>query len=149
MTRRATSPEWGSLPFSGWPSPLLLVAGGCISGLLLGCSKQAGPARYVVSGAVTFGGAPVPLGTIAFEPDTGRGNRGPAGYADIVAGRFQTHLGVVGGPHIVRISGASGPMIDETKNTTLFSDHMTTCDLPQQSTTLDFDVPPPSTPRRR
>jgi hypothetical protein len=141
MTSRRRSPAWASLP--------LLCAAACTCGLLVGCSKQTGPPRYSVSGTVTFRGEPVPLGTIAFEPDTSRGNRGPAGYADIVAGRFQTHLGAVGGPHIVRISGASGPMIDEAKDTTLFSDYMTTCDLPPQSTTLDFDVPPPSTPRRR
>lgn len=116
---------------------------------MAGCSKQTGPPRYSLSGTVTFRGEPVPLGTIAFEPDTSQGNRGPAGYADIIGGRFQTHLGAVGGPHIVRISGASGPMIDESKDTTLFSDYTTTRDLPQQTATLDFDVPPPSTPRRR
>lgn len=141
MTSRRRSPGWASLP--------LLCAAACTGGLLVGCFKQTGPPRYSVSGTVTYRGEPVPLGTIAFEPDTSRGNRGPAGYADIVAGRFQTHLGAVGGPHIVRISGASGPMIDESKDTTLFSDYTTTRDLPQQSATLDFDVPPPSTPRRR
>lgn len=127
----------------------LLLAAVIAGGSLAGCSKQTGPPRYSVSGTVTFRGEPVPLGTIAFEPDTSQGNRGPAGYADIIDGRFQTHLGAVGGPHIVRINGASGPMIDESKDTTLFSDYTTTRDLPQQTATLDFDVPPPSTPRRR
>jgi hypothetical protein len=141
MTSRIGIPSWASLP--------LVCAVACAGGLLVGCSKQTGPPRYSVSGTVTFRGEPVPLGTIAFEPDTSRGNRGPAGYADIVAGRFQTHLGAVGGPHIVRINGASGPVINETKNTALFSDYMTACDLPQQSTTLDFDVPLPRPPRRR
>ena len=138
----------GSL-FSNWPLQFRLALAACTLVIVAGCSKQSGPPRYTVSGMVSFRGATVPVGTIAFEPDTSRGNRGPAGYADIIDGRFQTHLGAVGGPHIVRINGASGPMIDETQDTSLFSDYRTTCDLPQQSTTIDFDVPPPRPPRRR
>jgi hypothetical protein len=135
--------------FLDWPPRLRLILAVCALAMVVGCSKQSGPPRYTVSGTVTFRGEPVPMGTIAFEPDTSQGNRGPAGYADIVNGRFQTHLGAVGGPHIVRINGASGPTLDETQDTTLFSDYKTACDLPQQSTTLDFDVTPPSASRRR
>jgi hypothetical protein len=135
--------------FLDWPPQPRLILAVCALAMVVGCSKQSGPPRYTVSGTVTFRGEPVPVGTIAFEPDASQGNRGPAGYADIVNGRFQTHLGAVGGPHIVRINGASGPMIDETQDTSLFSDYRTTCDLPQQSTTIDFDVPLPRPPRRR
>jgi hypothetical protein len=137
------------IPFFDWPPHLHLALAAGMLVMVVGCSKQTGPPRYTVSGTVTFRGEPVPVGTIAFEPDTSQGNRGPAGYADIVNGRFQTHLGAVGGPHIVRINGASGPTIDETQDTTLFSDYRTACDLPQQSTTIDFDVPLPRPPRRR
>jgi hypothetical protein len=106
-----------------------------------GCMRRAGPTRHTVSGTVTFRGQPVPAGTIAFEPDTRQGNRGPAGYADILNGRFRTHLGAISGPHLVRISGASGSAVDETKDTTLFSDYTTTCELPKGAATLHFEVP--------
>lgn len=106
-----------------------------------GCNRRAGPKRHTVSGTVTYRGQPVAAGTIAFEPDGRQGNRGPAGYADIVDGRFRTHLGAISGPHLVRISGASGLAVDETKDTTLFSEYTTTCELPKGPATLHFDVP--------
>jgi len=130
---------------------LAVVACGVAVCLLLGtaCSKRGRVQRHGVSGTVTFRGEPVPTGTIAFEPDASQGNDGPAGYADIVAGRYRTHLGAVGGPHIVRITGASGDAEDEFTDTTLFRDYETTCDLPPQATTLDFDVPADAAKRRR
>lgn len=107
----------------------------------VGCTGRAGPMRHTVSGTVTFRGQPVPAGTIAFEPDARKGNRGPAGYADIVDGRFRTHLGAIGGPHLVRINGASGPAVDEKKETTLFREYTTICELPKAAATLHFEVP--------
>lgn len=73
-------------------------------------SRQDGPPRFAVSGQVTFDGKPVPAGRITLEPDTAAGNSGPAGYGNIVAGRFTTYprMGAVGGPHIVRICGFDG-----------------------------------------
>ena len=117
----------------------------CVSG----CMRRPGPARHTVSGTVTFRGQPVPAGTIAFEPDARQGNRGPAGYADIVNGRFRTHLGAIGGPHLVRISGASGPAVDETKDIALFREYTTTCELPKGPATLHFDVPAVTPSSRR
>ena len=48
---------------------------GLVAALLLaaGCG-EAGPARYHVSGKVTFNGQPVPAGQIVFEPDPTAGN---------------------------------------------------------------------------
>jgi hypothetical protein len=114
-----------------------------------GCMRRAGATRHTVSGTVTFRGEPVPAGTIAFEPDTRQGNRGPAGYADIVNGRFRTHIGAVSGPHLVRINGVSGPAVDETKDTALFREYTTTCDLPKGAATLHFDVPAVAPSSRR
>ena len=110
-----------------------------------GCSsRQAGPQRFAVAGRVTFDGKPVPAGRIALEPDTAAGNSGPAGYGNIVAGRFTTYprMGAVSGPHIVRISGfdgiASGEMVEGKE---LFSEYTTTVELPAKAATIDFDVP--------
>ena len=116
------------------------MAGMAAVAFVSGCMRRAGPTRHTVSGTVTFRGQPVPTGTIAFEPDARQGNRGPAGYADIVNGQFRTHLGAISGPHLVRISGASGPAVDETKDTALFREYTTTCELPKGPATLHFDV---------
>jgi len=124
-----------------------------LTGCLLvaaGCSRQpAGPARFAVSGSVTFAGQPVPVGRISFEPDTAAGNSGPAGYGSIVAGRYSTYptMGAVKGPQVVRITGFDGkPFGEMTDGKPLFPDHTTSADLPAKPTTIDFDVPPRTAP---
>tara|TARA_B100000809_G_scaffold258850_1_gene302766 strand:+ start:1210 stop:1545 length:336 start_codon:yes stop_codon:yes gene_type:complete len=84
--------------------------------LLAGCgSRSSGPQRYNISGAVTWGGKPVPAGRIIFEPDPSQGNKGPAAYMDIQDGRFvnQRGKGTVGGNLIVRILGNDGIPVAE------------------------------------
>lgn len=130
MRHRSCRPSWRLLAAAGM---LLLVAAGC--------GRTEGPQRYSLRGAVTFKGEPVPVGQIAFEPDTSQGNRGPGGYADIIAGRYATHMGAISGPHLVRISGQSGPVVDETQDVTLFTDYLTSVVIDPKSTELDFDIP--------
>lgn len=111
---------------------------------LLGCGGSDGPRRYTVEGTVTFDGKPVPAGDIAFEPDTSKGNQGPAGYADIKNGRYVTSSGkgAVGGPHIVRINGSDGNATPEQPyGGFLFEPYTVELDLPKENTTHDFVVP--------
>lgn len=113
---------------------------------LPGCRPAAkGPARHAVSGRITFGGEPVPAGTIAFEPDASAGNNGPAGYGDIKDGGYVTQgrFGAVGGPHIVRIEGFAkpDPANLDASPTPLFREYTTKIDLPREATKQDFDVP--------
>ena len=113
---------------------------------ILGCRPAAkGPARHAVRGRITFGGDPVPAGTIAFEPDASAGNTGPAGYGDIKDGVYVTQgrFGAVGGPHIVRIEGFAkpDPANLDASPTPLFREYTTKVDLPREATTQDFDVP--------
>lgn len=118
-----------------------------------GCSgRPAGPPRFAVSGQVTFAGKPVPAGRIVFEPDTAAGNSGPAGYGNIVAGRFSTYprMGAVGGPHVVRISGFDGvPSGELVEGELLFAEYTTKVELPAKAVSLDFDVPKPPPDRRK
>ena len=75
-----------------------------------GCGTG-GPPEHHVSGQVTFRDAPVPAGVVRFLPDAAQGNQGPAGYAPIENGRYDTARsgrGTVGGPHAVVISGFDG-----------------------------------------
>jgi hypothetical protein len=117
--------------------------------LAAGCSKPPpGPARFPVSGKITFDGQPVPRGTIAFEPDTRAGNSGPGGYGTIMDGRFTTHprMGAVSGAQFVRIAGFDGQATAELiDGKPLFPEHTTTVDLPAKAATIDFEVPRTST----
>ena len=122
-----------------------------VAGLLLaGCGRSDGPELHRLSGAVTFAGKPVPAGTILLEPDASRSNRGPAGYATIRDGRFDTRdggKGTVGGPHRVRIAGEENldapvaPGSEAPTTRPLFPEYVTTVDLPREDATHDFSVP--------
>jgi hypothetical protein len=121
--------------------------------ILAGCQgKIDGPMRYHVSGEVTYEGKPLPYGQIRFVPDTSAGNSGPAGFSEIIDGRYDTRLtgkGTVGGPHTVVIDGCKsrprpeedGDDIEKIKARTLFTDFKTTLDLPKQNATENIDVP--------
>ena len=121
---------------------------------ILGCRPAVkGPVRHAIRGRITFGGEPVPVGTIAFEPDASAGNTGPAGYGDIKDGAYVTQgrFGAVGGPHIVRIEGFAkpDPANPDASPTPLFREYTTKVDLPRKATTQDFDVPQkPSPPKK-
>lgn len=129
----------------GFAWPALLILGAAIAG----CGAQAeGPPRYRVSGAVTYDGQPVPRGFITLEPDFDQGNSGPGGGAEIEDGQFRTDadMGVVGGPHRVRIVGYDGkPTTIEGEEIAdgqpLFPPYETQVDFPQENTTHDFAVP--------
>ncbi len=110
---------------------------------LVGCEKE-GPARYEVSGTVTYNGQPVPVGEVVFEPDTYQGNSGPGSVAQIRDGIYQTEpgMGVMGGAYIVRIVGFDGVSVgDSTAGTGLFPPYETTVELPQDDAVQDFNVP--------
>ena len=128
---------------------LSFVVAGIAGVAVCGCGRMKGPERYSIRGSVTFKGEPVPLGQIAFEPDASQGNEGPGGYADIIAGRYTTHMGAVSGPHRVRISGQSGPVVDETKDVTLFSDYVTSVMIDPEVPEIDFEVPEQAVRRAR
>lgn len=120
----------------------LVAIGGCGPG-------GKGPKRYGVEGTVTFGGEPVPMGRIVFEPDPAAGNRGPVGMADIEAGRYATdrRFGAVGGPHVVVIEGFESPgpqgLGPDESPKPLFRPYRTKVDLPRQASTQNFEVVSP------
>jgi hypothetical protein len=81
------------------------------------------------------------------------GNSGPAGYARIRDGKYDTRAeggkGHVSGPMIVQIDGSEShpgeTPADESDTEAdievLFSGHRTTADLPTETSTQDFEVP--------
>lgn len=119
--------------------------------LISGCgSAESGPTRYEVSGKVTYKGQPVPYGEIMFEPDSKKGNQGPAVTAVIKEGQYKTEpgKGTVGGAMVVQIMGLDGKVPankdDAAMNPhgmSLFAGYKTEIDLPQKSTTHDFEIP--------
>ncbi len=80
-----------------------------------------------------------------FEPDKSKGNSGPASFAKIKDGKYDTQTdgeGCVGGPHVVRITaldGAAQP--DSPDGVLLCPEYSTSVDLPKEKTTKDFDIP--------
>lgn len=118
----------------------------CGVSVLVGCGRS-GPVRFDVRGTVRFNGQPLPRGTIRFEPDASKGNRGPVGIASIVDGAYTTAergaLGSLEGPLVVWITGwqEADPKVEMTKP--LFEDHRMELDFrpaKRGPTTLDFDV---------
>ena len=110
----------------------------------VGCSK-AGVERIPLSGRVTYKGQPVPVGSILFEPDGTKGNRGPQGYSSIIDGHYTTDKygnGAVTGPINVQIMGFQ-PAKEHTErgNKPLFPAYKTSITIDPTSTTFDFEVP--------
>ena len=128
----------------------IFVGCGVLAGLLLlvGCKGDSGPARYDLTGKVTYNGEPVPAGYILMEPDKSKGNDGPGANADIKDGVYKTRpkQGAVGGPHILSVSGFDGkpqglgpghnPM-----GKPLFANVRVTVDLPKDASIYDIVVP--------
>ena len=129
--------------------------------VLAGCGPG-GPARYDVSGQVTFDGQPVPVGTITFVPAPG--NTGPGGSAAIENGRYDTTVsgkGPTAGPHVAIISGFDGKAVGGVEKLQegrpLFIEFRETIEIPQERTAVDFVVPgsarvrstPPPPPGRK
>ncbi|MEZ6089761.1 MAG: hypothetical protein R3C05_17380 [Pirellulaceae bacterium] len=100
------------------------------------------PRSNQINGTVTFKGAPVPYGDIRFIPQSG-----PAGYATIVNGKFDTAVeggkGVVLGKHRVVINGFDGvakPDAELPHGEPLFPEFQAEADIAAGGSTHDFDV---------
>ena len=122
--------------------PILLASVGFLA--VAGCGSDDGPKRYDLSGTVTFAGKPIPAGSIVFQPDSSAGNSGPQGVAEIRDGQYDTAdgKGLIGGPHIVRITGFDGVAENEMEVVPpLFAEYQIKSDLPKESGTMDFEVP--------
>jgi hypothetical protein len=118
-----------------------MVVVAMLAALLLGCG---GERTYNLSGSVTYQGKPVPAGQIVFEPAAD--NKGPAGFAKIKDGHYDTQIldgrGTIGGSHIVRIHGRDGiPRGELLNGLQLFPDYSVTIDLPKTDGEQNFEVP--------
>ncbi|WP_437221826.1 hypothetical protein SH661x_002499 [Planctomicrobium sp. SH661] len=115
--------------------------------LWAGCrAEESGPARFLLKGEVTFAGQPVPKGTLMFVPDNAKGNFGPGVMVLITDGRFQMedNQGVIGGPHLVTVSGYDGvvqPEMIASNGAPLFRSFEIQQDLPMKDDIVNFDVP--------
>jgi hypothetical protein len=109
-----------------------------------GCSPS-GPTRYHLTGKVTLSGEPVPAGQIFFDPDIAKGNDGPAGFAFIKNGEFDTRLDGrqhIGGPHEIRIQAFDGKPGNELPlGRMMVPEFNTTAELPKSNGKQDFEIP--------
>lgn len=123
---------------------------------VLGCGGDDSGSRFQLSGTVTYEGKPVPFGRIDFFPDSSAGNSGPAGFADIVDGKYDTSKtgkGTSGGAYVASVTGSSAPPVVQTVGdeeffnktpvapATLFQDVRIKADIPKEKSTIDFDIP--------
>ena len=110
----------------------------------LGCGNQ-GPRRFHLTGKVTYGGQSVPAGQIFFDPDVSKNNDGPAGFAFIKNGSFDTRLDGrqhIGGPHQIRIQAFDGkPGSELPLGRMMAPEYTTSADLPSENGQRDFEVP--------
>lgn len=118
-------------------------------GGLMGCSSGSNELdRYALNGDVTFQGEPVLNGTITLEPDSTKGNQGPASIAMIKDGKFQIEpiRGIVGGAYVARLTGYgdtvknSGP--DPDYGPPLFDEYEVRLELPAENSSQSFEITP-------
>lgn len=112
--------------------------------VMFGCSKGE-VQRNDISGTITYQGKPVPEGTIAFEPVAGEIG---GGFAYIRDGKYDTAQegrGYLAGENRITINGNTGEYVEpgnpDSGTVPLFSGYEVTEDLPEGSTTMDFEVP--------
>jgi hypothetical protein len=112
-----------------------------VLGFLGGCGSSDG--RNPVTGTVTYDGHPLRYGTIQFDPDTKKGNKGPQGSAEIRDGHYATApgFGPVAGPHIVRITGWSAGPEAGMLPPPIVSEYETTVEIPVGGGPLDLAIP--------
>jgi hypothetical protein len=126
----------------------LIVGAACAVLTASGCNRGDGIPRYRVSGSVSFDGRAVPAGMVYFNPDTTAGNDGPAGFAPIVAGHYDTAAKggrpAIAGPHQVVIEGhepMSAAASGDVQGRPLFGGYRIPLDLPAAASQHDFAVP--------
>lgn len=129
-----------------YAAPFATAALVLLSGLVVGCG---GDKLGHVSGKVTFGGKPVPAGSIQIQPDGSKGNVGPSGYAEIKDGKYDTQLSggkaAKPGPVIFAVEGIDpvpppGAAPDVT-TTVLFPRYEVSGELPPATSIKDIEVP--------
>lgn len=119
-----------------WNVMVCVVLGFAVTG----CSPgESGPPRYLVQGAVTFDGQPVPDGEVLFVSE-----KGPGAMIPIVDGEFrgQGKTGVPAGQFEVRVSGRTkgdGGAMSESR--TLFPEYKTTVTVAASDNKIDIAVP--------
>jgi hypothetical protein len=111
-----------------------------------GCGGSNGPVRHDVTGTVTYEGKPIESGVVVFDPDASKQNKGPQAFARVIQGQFSTAdsgKGMVGGPHVLTISGMVGPDPKKPGNI-LYIDHKLELDLPGDDFGTEIAIPPTS-----
>lgn len=122
-------------------SPIRSLMLGVVICGLVGCGGSGGVERFGVAGTVTFEGKPVPFGSVKIEPDRKKGGSGPAGFAQIRDGKFDTAesgRGSVKGPMLVTVQGVA---TDAVYAQPIFKPYQTAVEVGDDNEPLEIVVP--------
>ncbi len=111
-------------------------------GLVAATGCGGGPAKYTLTGKVTYGGQPIALGSMILEPLEGVANADTVANAEIRAGRYEAEI--VGGPHKVLIRDLSSEAGTPGARSLFVYEYYTKLDLPKESSQpveRDIDIP--------
>jgi hypothetical protein len=135
----AQNERTGGCQTAGWPSIGWLA-------LLAACAWSAACrpsiSKYKISGQVRYGGTPIAVGSITFEPTEAVANRETVAVAEIRNGQYQTY--VVGGPHRVSIRDLTAEVGSPSSRPLFWYEYHAQVDLPVQPKApvqRDFDIP--------
>jgi hypothetical protein len=103
-----------------------------------------GPAKYQLSGNVTYGGKPLLLGSMILEPLEGVANADTVANAEIRGGRYEAEI--VGGPHKVLIRDLSSEAGTPGARSLFIYEYYARLDLPKESSrAVEHDIAIPTT----
>jgi hypothetical protein len=115
-----------------------------VCGCFAGCGES-GPPRYHVKGTVKLGGQPVPAGQIRFNPDLAKGVDGPAGFAMIKNGTYDTRdqgMAQIGGLVQVDIDAFDGkPGAELPMGRLMRPTYSASIELPKADAEHNFEIP--------
>ena len=111
-------------------------------GLLAVAGCGGGPAKYKLTGNVTYGGKAIALGSLILEPLEGVANADTVANVEIRGGRYEAE--VVGGPHKILIRDLSSEAATPGARSLFVYEYYTKLDLPQESSEAvkrDIEIP--------
>jgi len=139
---QSTGRDWSRHRSAALVGVLVVMALAAIAAVFRS-DHDGGPEQYRIAGKVTLDGAPVPAGTIYFEPDPAKGNTGRQVFTDIKNGQYVTQAGrgCIPGAVLAIINAWDGEAVgDYLLGSPLHEPVTIPFEMPSEDTTRDFEL---------